>query len=112
MGMELYFSNRVIQNKGRRDSHLYVVSNRFSGREALALYRKRWGIEQLFSHLKKRGFDLEVTHMTEAAKIEKLFAIVTLTFLFSDAWGCQLRKTQKETAATQRKRFFEMKFRT
>jgi len=108
MNMELYFSNKVIQSKGRRDSHLYVVSNRFSGREALALYRQRWGIEQLFSHLKKRGFDLEVTHMTEAAKLEKLFAIVTIAFLFSYAWGCQLRKTEKETAATKRKSTFRL----
>jgi len=82
MGMPLFFANKVIQNKGRRDSHLYVVSNRFSGRDALALYRMRWGIEQLFSHLKKRGFDLEATHMTDASKLEKLFAIVSLAFLF------------------------------
>jgi len=108
MGMDLYFSNKVIQSKGRRDSHLYVVSNRFAGREALALYRQRWGIEQLFSHLKKRGFDLEVTHMTDADKLEKLFAIVTLAFLFSYAWGCQLRKIQKETAATKRKSTFRL----
>lgn len=108
MGLDLYFSNKVIQSKGRRDSHLYVVSNRFSGREALALYRQRWGIEQLFSHLKKRGFDLEVTHMTEADKLEKLFAIVTLAFLFSYAWGCQLRKMQKATAATKRKSTFRL----
>jgi hypothetical protein len=44
------------------------------------LYRLRWGIEQLFSHLKKRGFDLEATHMREARKLEKLFALVTLAF--------------------------------
>lgn len=105
-GMKVFFASKVIQSKGRRDSNLYIVSNRFSGKEALALYRKRWGIEQLFSHLKKRGFDLEATHMTAPAKLEKLFALVTLAFLFSFAWGCHLRSTRNVTKAMKRKSLF------
>jgi hypothetical protein len=105
-GMKVFFSSKIIQSKGRRDSHLYIVSNRFAGKEALNLYWKRWGIEQLFSHLKKRGFDLEATHMTKAAKLEKLFALVTLAFLFSFAWGCHLRATRKATKALKRKSLF------
>jgi hypothetical protein len=105
-GMKVYFASKVIQSKGRRDSHLYIVSNRFAGKEALFLYRERWGIEQLFSHLKKRGFDLEATHMTDAAKLEKLFAMVTLAFLFSFSWGCHLRATRKVTKAMERKSLF------
>ena len=104
--MKVFFASKVIQSKGRRDSNLYIVSNRFSGKEALALYRKRWGIEQLFSHLKKRGFDLEATHMTAPAKLEKLFALVTLAFLFSFAWGCHLRSTRNVTKAMKRKSLF------
>ncbi len=105
-GMKLYFSSKHIQSKGRRDDQLYLVSNRFSGSEALKAYRLRWGIEQLFSHLKKRGFDLEATHMTEAGKLEKLFALVTLAFLFSFAWGCHMRTTRKTTKALERKSLF------
>jgi transposase len=105
-GMKLFFASKVIQSKGRRDSHLYVISNRFSGKEALGLYRMRWGIEQLFSHLKKRGFDLEATHMSDGVKLEKLFALVTLAFLFSFAWGCQLRGTRKVTKSLKRKSLF------
>lgn len=105
-GMKVFFASKTIQSKGRRDSHLYIVSNRFAGKEALRLYRQRWGIEQLFSHLKKRGFDLEATHMREAAKLEKLFALVTLAFLFSFAWGCHLRATRKVTKALERKSLF------
>jgi len=56
----------------------------------LELYQLRWGIELLFSHLKKRGFHLESTHMSEGKKLEKLFALVSLAFLFSFAWGCEL----------------------
>ena len=105
-GMKVFFASKIIQSKGRRDSHLYIVSNRFAGKEALKLYRTRWGIEQLFSHLKKRGFDLEATHMSESVKLEKLFALITLAFLFSFAWGCQLRATRKVTKALKRKSLF------
>ena len=106
--MKVFFSRKFIQSKGRRDSHLYIISNRFSGKEALRLYRRRWGIEQLFSHLKKRGFDLEATHMKEPRKLEKLFALVTLAFLFSFGWGCQLRATRKTTKALKRKSLFRL----
>ena len=106
LGMELFFACKTITSKGRRDERLYLVSNRFHGPEALELYKLRWGIEQLFSHLKKRGFNLEDTHMTEAKKLEKLFALVTLAFLFSYAWGCHLRTTRKATKANARKSLF------
>ena len=104
--LDLFFTSKRIVGKGRRDSHLYVVSNRFAGQEAMELYRQRWGIEQLFSHLKKRGFDFEATHMTNAAKLEKLFALVSLAFLFSFGWGCQLRATRQPTPARKRKSLF------
>jgi hypothetical protein len=40
-----------------------VVRNRFSGKEALQIYRQGWGIGRLFGHLKKNGFELEATHI-------------------------------------------------
>ena len=104
--MDLFFASKVIQSKGRRDTHLYVLSNRFGGNEALEIYKLRWGVEQLFSHMKKRGFNLEDTHMTNAAKLEKLFALVSLAFLFSYAWGCQLRSAGSATQAMKRKSLF------
>ena len=105
---DVFFACKTITCKGRRDEKLYVISNRFSGPEMLDLYKQRWGIELLFSHLKKRGFNLENTHMTQTAKIEKLFALVSLAFLFSFAWGCQLRKLRKQTSALKRKSHFRL----
>jgi len=57
-GQSLFFGSKKIKSSGA-DCYLYVASNRFIPKEALVLYRKRWAIEQLFSHLKKRGFNLE-----------------------------------------------------
>ena len=105
-GMDVFFSCKTITCKGRRDERLFVISNRFSGKEALEIYKLRWGIELLFSHLKKRGFNLEGTHMTNAGKLEKLFALVSLSFLFSFGWGCVISKTRKLTKALERKSIF------
>jgi len=107
-GLDLFFGSRRMK-RGNRQSHLMVVSNRFTGKEALILYRKRWGIERLFAHLKKKGFDLETTHITAGFKLEKLFGLVVLAFLFSFGWGCHLRAQGiKTNAASQRKSLFRL----
>jgi len=72
----------------------------------LEIYKLRWGIEQLFSHLKKRGFDLGAMHMTDGSKLEKLFALVSLAFLISFGWGLHLRKIRKTNQAMRRKSLF------
>jgi len=107
-GLQLYFASKRIK-RGGRCSHLLIVSNRFQGKEALALYRMRWGIERLFGHLKKKGFDLEATHMTDPRKLERLFAVVVLAFLFSFGWGCHLRASGEKTSAqSKRKSLFRL----
>lgn len=45
-------------------------------------YSRRWGIETLFGCLKSRGFEIESTHTTEPEKMDKLMAILALTFLW------------------------------
>ena len=107
-GSELFFGSKKV-NQGGRSSHLMVVSNRFKATEAMALYKRRWGIERLFGHLKKKGFDLEATHMTDGGKLEKLFAIVTLAFTYSYAWGAHLRSQNSQpNAALERKSLFRL----
>lgn len=106
-GRELYLSHKKI---GGNDGDLLVVSNRHCGKEALEFYRMRWGIELLFSHLKKRGFDLESTHLTDAVKLEKLMAALSLSFLYTYGWGLQLRLMEQQTSALSRKSDFRYGF--
>ena len=104
----LFFTGQAIQGKNTRDTHLFLVSNRFSGKTALQLYKSRWGIEQVFSHFKKRGFDLETTHMSEGKKVEVLFAVLTVAFLFSYGWGCELKSSTCLNAQQKRKSIFRL----
>jgi hypothetical protein len=80
-GLNLFFACKNITCNGARETKLLVLSNRFRGRQALRIYKKRWGIERLFWHLKKKGFDLEATHMTCPPKLDKLFAVLALAFI-------------------------------
>ena len=107
-GFSLFFSGCSIKGKNTRDKYLYLASNRFYGKEALALYRRRWGIEQVFSHFKKRGFDLETTHMSSPQKMEKLFGVLTLAFMISYGWGCEMKSATTLNATQKRKSIFRL----
>ena len=78
-GQLIYVSIKI---KGNAKEPMIVLSNhKFSN--AIDLYRKRWGIETLFSHLKTRGFRMEDTHLTCSKRIEKLLFILTIAFCWS-----------------------------
>jgi hypothetical protein len=77
-GLALLFAAKRIGNGA--DPYLAVVSNRFGGRDALEIYNLRWGIENLFSHLKKRGFDFEKTHLKNGRRIDRLVAVLSEAF--------------------------------
>lgn len=84
-GEQVFFAAARIK-KGR-DEYVAVISNGFSGGEALALYRQRWGIETLFGHLKKRGYQFEDTHLTKKDRIEKLTGVLAVAFALCHRWG-------------------------
>ena len=50
---------------------------------ALGLYKRRWEIETLFSAFKIRGFNLEETHMSNPKKLDTLFTLLSLAFVWS-----------------------------
>lgn len=60
-----------------------IDANLPSVAEPVNLYRKRWRIECGFQALKKKGYDLEATHMKDCRKIELLMAIAAICFALS-----------------------------
>ena len=58
---------------------LLIASNAVIGDDALIAYKQRWSIERAFKSLKTADFNLEDTHMTDLKKLEKLFAVVSLS---------------------------------
>ena len=78
--IELFFSARRIG-----DGELLVVASNVETGNVLNAYRKRWAIECLFGDTKTRGFNMEDTRLTMAAKLSLLIAIVALAI----AWACR-----------------------
>ena len=97
-GEQVHFASKPI-TKGR-DPYLAVISWGFQGKEALELYRLRWGIETFFSHLKKRGYNFEETHMSKKRSIEKLMGVLAVAFAICYHWG---RVLEKETGIKLKK---------
>jgi hypothetical protein len=59
-------------------------------------YRKRWKIESVFQAFKKRGFNLESTHLKVLAKLKKLVAFVSIAYSICVSTGVyQHLKVQK-----------------
>jgi hypothetical protein len=56
------------------------------------LYRKRWRIECFFQNVKKRGFDLESTHLQDLEKLKKLVAMVSIAHAFAANMGLHHHK--------------------
>lgn len=50
-------------------------------------YKKRWRIECFFQNIKKRGFDLEDTHLIDFEKLKKLMAMVSIAYAFAANMG-------------------------
>ncbi len=60
------------------------------------LYRKRWSIESCFQNLKKRGFDLEQTHLQCLSKLSKLVGLVSLTYALCVSIGVYYHQKVQE----------------
>ena len=83
-----------------------VISHGYQGAEALELYQMRWGIETFFSHLKKRGYQFEDTHMTKGGRIDKLVGVLAVAFALSYHWG---RELERETGIKLKKHGYRAK---
>ena len=105
-GIEAYFGCKYMR-KGRSD-YLYVLSNNLPPLEALACYKKRWSIEVLFGHLKEKGFRFENTNMTMKHKINKMMAVLAISFLLSVSWGLVLKEKEILNAHEKRKSIFRL----
>lgn len=105
-GMSLYLGIKRVNSK--RTGDLHVVSNRFKSVKALNAYKKRWGIEVVFGHFKKKGLNLEDTHLRHAERIDRLVAICTLSFFYCFGWGMILKKLAPKSKKILRKSHFRL----
>ncbi len=59
---------------------------------ALPRYARRWDIETLFGALKRRGFNLEDSHLTHPKRLSTLLALLALAFTWAYLVGTWLHE--------------------
>ena len=80
-GQDCYVSGcKTIDREGKFE-FLIVVSYNKPG-ESLETYARRWQVETLFRGLKTSGFNMEDTHVTELDRLEKLFSLAIIAFVW------------------------------
>jgi hypothetical protein len=85
-GVMIFVSVLKLAAAKEGDPYLIVVSaNR--AEDALEDYALRWNIETLFGALKGRGFRLEDTRMYNQQRLEKLFGLLALLFVWAHLTG-------------------------
>lgn len=50
--------------------------------QAMVYYKQRWQIETLFRGFKSSGFNIEDTHVTDLKRLEKLFLLTMIAFVW------------------------------
>jgi hypothetical protein len=83
----------LVGTRAASGEHVIVITAH-APQSALEDYRKRWQTECLFAAMKRRGFNLEDTHLVEPERIERLIAVLTLTLCWCYKVGDWLDRQQ------------------
>jgi len=82
------FSQKVYLAGSRSESgELMIVATNQLPKNAIAIYLRRWEIENLFQCLKSHGFHFEETHITAPDRLEKLVAVLAIGFCWAHKVG-------------------------
>jgi len=71
---------------------LQIIASFNKPDKAGSLYKERWQIESAFIALKSSGFNIEDTHLTDLDRIDKLFALVLVAFVWAYKIGIYLNE--------------------
>jgi Transposase DDE domain len=71
---------------------LYLVTNLELGQEALACYRRRYGIETFFSDQKSRGFHLAHSHLSDPERLSRLLMASCLAYIWMVCLGVRVKQ--------------------
>jgi len=84
-----YISGSKVSGKeGKPELQIIISFN--NPQQANTLYKERWQIESAFKALKTSGFNIESTHLTEVDRLEKLFSLVLIAFVWAYKIGIHL----------------------
>ena len=94
-GQRCYLSgSKTVDRNGKMEFLIIVSFNK--PEQAMAYYKQRWQIETLFRGLKSSGFKIEDTHVTDLERLEKLFSLTMIAFIWCYKIGDYLDENIKK----------------
>jgi hypothetical protein len=87
MSVFIYDQRVFLAGSRSEKGELMIVATNQPPKNAIAIYLRRWEVENLFQSLKGRGFNFELTHMTDLERIRKLIAVLALGFCWCHKVG-------------------------
>jgi Transposase DDE domain len=98
-GKEYYFTvlrntakRRVITKSNPGDDFVVLLSPMKDVESVSAYYRKRWGIEVFFGHIKKNGFNLEDLNFKNPKKVQIMVGVVAIAYCLSIREGMKIEE--------------------
>lgn len=87
MSVHIFDQKLFIAGSRSLRGELMIVVTNDRPNVAIAIYLRRWEIENLFQGLKSRGFRFEDTHLTDNQRIDRLIAIMAVAFVWAHKVG-------------------------
>lgn len=87
MDVEVFGQKVYLVGSRSKSRELMIVATNQSPKNAIAIYLRRWEIENLFQCLKSRRFHFEQTHITVGDRLEKLIALLAIGFCWAHKVG-------------------------
>ena len=88
---------RKYRNKGPKEPW-YILTNLPSLKQALTVYRCRWGIEQFFKDCKTGGYNLEATRVNDT-RFLALVMVIVIAYSLATVAGQHMKELQVEEYA-------------
>lgn len=85
---------RKYRKKGPKEPW-YILTNLPTLKQALAIYRCRWGIEQMFKDMKTSGYNLEKSKVNDT-RFSALLLLIMVAYTVATLYGRHLRDTGVE----------------
>lgn len=90
-----YLSGSKTKNKEGKPE-LQILISFCKPEKAFKAYEDRWQIESMFKAFKTSGFNIEQTHLSDIKRLEKLFAIVIIAFVWAYLVGIYIHENIKQ----------------
>ena len=97
---------KTINPKGGLE--LVIIATFQFDEKTMQVYAKRWTIECFFKAIKSASFNIERTHLSDQKRLEKLFAVVCIAFMWVYLVGEYQNQTKKIPVLTHQRRAFSI----